>query len=128
MTSPISAITPQVPPPAAASVGLTDKAKIASAAKQFESAMLRTMLSAMEKSMAGKSSGSSMYASMRVGALADALSDAGGIGLARVLTEQLAKEQIATKGPQGSPGAAVQTAVGEASALEKSSNAARSER
>jgi len=77
--------------PAAASP-VNEKAKVQHAAKQFEAALLRTMLSSVEKAMAGKGSGASQYASMQVGALADALSDAGGIGLARTIVDQLGRE------------------------------------
>lgn len=84
-----------------------EQAKVASAAKQFEAALLRTMLSSMEKSMASKSSGASMYASMRVNALSDALADAGGIGLAKMLSHELAQEASVQKGSQGSPNSTV---------------------
>lgn len=103
MTSPIQSATVTAPASAPAP---SDRAKVEHAAKQFEAALLRTMLAPVEKAMAGKGSGASQYASMQVGALADALSDAGGIGLARTVVEQLGHEGE-LKGPQGSKGPAV---------------------
>jgi Rod binding domain-containing protein len=84
-----------------------EKAKVQHAAKQFEAALLRTMLSSVEKAMAGKGSGASQYASMQVGALADAMSDAGGIGLARTIVDQLGRELDAPNSSQASSAPAV---------------------
>ena len=104
MTSPIQSPTVKPVTPAASAQTQAEHAKIAHAAKEFEAAMLRSMLKSVEKSMAGKGSGASQYASMQVGALADALSAAGGIGLAQTIVEQLGREENArlTKGlPEG---------------------------
>lgn len=65
------------------------------AAKQFETMLLRTMLSQLEKSthissQGGASGGSSVYSSMVVDALAEAIADAGGIGLAEKVAEAMA--------------------------------------
>ena len=78
---------------AATKVGAVDtkQAEKLKAAREFEQIFLRKMLSSLEKTgraskEGGVSSGSDVYSSMVVGALADAMANAGGIGLADLIT------------------------------------------
>ncbi len=64
------------------------------AAMQFERMLLRTMLSQLEKSIHPGGSGSSpaggsLYSSMIVDALADSIANAGGIGLADKVAQNM---------------------------------------
>ncbi len=70
-------------------------AKLNQASQQFESMLLRRVLSALEKSarVSGTGSGpagATAYGSMVVEALSDAIAQAGGLGLARDMVTQLA--------------------------------------
>ena len=76
---------------AAGSTG--DEAKILQAARQFEALLLKRMLASLERTTkvdggAGPA-GASAYGSMVVEALADAVAQAGGLGLATQMTEEL---------------------------------------
>ncbi len=69
--------------------------KLNQASQQFESMLLRRVLSALEKSarVSGTGSGpagATAYGSMVVEALSDAIAQAGGLGLARDMVSQLA--------------------------------------
>lgn len=67
--------------------------RIKEAATQFEAVLLRQMLSSLEKttnsSTGSKSTGGSIYGSMVVNTVADAIANAGGLGLASLLTKSL---------------------------------------
>ena len=69
-------------------------AKLSDATQQFESMLLRRVLSALEKTARVSSTGAgpagaSAYGSMVVEALSDAIAQAGGMGLARDMASQL---------------------------------------
>jgi len=70
-----------------------DDPRIKEAAKQFEAVLLRQMLSCLEKttssSTGSQSPGGSIYGSMVVNTVADAIANAGGLGLASLLTKSL---------------------------------------
>ena len=77
-----------------------DKGKALEAARQFESLLLKHVLSSLEKtaSLGGpKKSSSSTYQSMAVDALADGLSKAGGLGLADLVAKMLEGEMGGAK-------------------------------
>ncbi len=75
-----------------------DDPRIKEAATQFEAVLLRQMLSSLEKatnsSAGSQSTGGSIYGSMVVNTVADAIANAGGLGLASLLTKSL--QYIAT--------------------------------
>ena len=70
-----------------------DDPRIKEAATQFEAVLLRQMLSSLEKttnsSAGSQSTGGSIYGSMVVNTVADAIANAGGLGLASLLTKSL---------------------------------------
>lgn len=70
-----------------------DDPRIKEAATQFEAVLLRQMLSSLEKatssSTGSQSTGGSIYGSMVVNTVADAIANAGGLGLASLLTKSL---------------------------------------
>lgn len=70
--------------------------RIKKAAQDFEAIFVRQMLKSVEKTTAAgagtqATAGESTYGSMVVGALADSISKAGGLGLADVISQSLAR-------------------------------------
>jgi flagellar protein FlgJ len=79
--------------------------RIKEAAQQFEAVFIRQMLSSLEKTTSApagtQASGGPIYGSMVVNTVADAIANAGGLGLADLLTKSL---QSAEQGaPRPSP-------------------------
>lgn len=67
--------------------------RLAEAAKQFEAVFIRQMLSSLEKTTGSSAdthtSGGAIYGSMVVNTVADAIANAGGLGLASLLTKSV---------------------------------------
>jgi flagellar protein FlgJ len=76
---------------------LTDQQKVGEAGRQFEAILLRQILTAAQKTTfkskyTDDSTASSVYRDMTVKQLADSMSRGGGLGLAKALNKQLAKQ------------------------------------
>ncbi len=82
----------------------------AQAGKDFEAILLRKMLASLEKtahlgeSKGGLNSGGEIYGNMIVDGLADAIAASGGLGLAKLIEEQLGMQQKQTKPPPPTEG------------------------
>ena len=92
-TGPAGRSTVNRTPDSAALKQTADDPRIKEAATQFEAVLLRQMLSCLEKttssSTGSQSPGGSIYGSMVVNTVADAIANAGGLGLASLLTKSL---------------------------------------
>jgi len=93
--------------PVESPVGSKDRGKIGQSARQFEAQLLTSVLASLEKSF-GAVPGSddsgvgAQYRSLATQSLASAWAEAGGVGIARILTNALLK----TSREQGSPSTA----------------------
>jgi Rod binding domain-containing protein len=100
----LSTLAPVKPEPADAA----QKQKLAEATRQFESVLIRQMLTSLEKTtqLSGSKNmlgGQSAYSSMMVDALSDAIAQAGGLGLAKTLDSMLHDRVAETLAPKSAP-------------------------
>ena len=112
--SPVAPFSPSSPtaPPLAESLagslsGTKDRGKIGQSARQFEAQLLTSVLASLEKSFGSvpgsdESGVGAQYRSLATQSLASAWAEAGGVGIARILTNALLK----TSREQGSPSTA----------------------
>jgi flagellar protein FlgJ len=104
----------------AANKNVSDQAKVAETCRQFEAVLVRQILSEARKPMAASTSGmdgssAGVYADMVNSQLADVISRGGGIGLARSLQTQLAR-QVLAPGKNGAAAAAANVPAASVSA------------
>jgi len=113
--APFSPGNPTAPPlaeslagsPLESPVGSKDRGKIGQSARQFEAQLLTSVLASLEKSFGAvpgsdESGVGAQYRSLATQSLASAWAEAGGVGIARILTNALLK----TSREQGSPSTA----------------------
>lgn len=111
--SPVAPFSPSNPvtsaPLAESLSGTKDRGKIGQSARQFEAQLLTSVLASLEKSF-GSVPGSddsgvgAQYRSLATQSLASAWAEAGGVGIARILTNALLKTSLPkTSRDDGSP-------------------------
>ena len=79
----------------------TERHRLSEATRQFESMLLKRVLSSLERTShlgSGSQAGASQYGSMVVEALADAIAQAGGLGLAKNLDGVVRSTPVAQAG------------------------------
>ena len=90
-----------------AAVNKNDEARLKEAAVQFESVLVRQMLSCLEKAtsspLGNHASGGSIYGSMVVNSVAEAVARAGGLGLSSLIVKSLQNQVAATSRPGTRP-------------------------
>jgi len=114
--SPVAPFSPGNPtaPPLAESLagslsGTRDRGKIGQSARQFEAQLLTSVLASLEKSFGSvpgsdESGVGAQYRSLATQSLAAAWAEAGGVGIARILTNALLKTSLPkTSREDGSP-------------------------
>jgi Rod binding domain-containing protein len=114
LVAPFSPGNPAAPAPLAESLAAStdssrDRGKIGQSARQFEAQLLTSVLASLEKSF-GSVPGSddsgvgAQYRSLATQSLASAWAEAGGVGIARILTNALLKTSLPkTSREDGSP-------------------------
>jgi Rod binding domain-containing protein len=87
-------VLPSSPQAAPAAYSAEDRARVAKAAQDFEAFLLSSLLRSLQQTFSGNDSdggpGQDDYSYMGTQALASSLAAAGGIGLARLISERLA--------------------------------------